>query len=131
MVVCSASLVVTRFMAVGIYGTGDASFIMEYDVRPNRLFVEYLVYPKEVFGMLWSGYKLELFIGAVVSLATIFFRLEVDSSFGVRPCISALVLADPFSFIGCCNGCYGGKINPWSQAAKPSDGRVFDRSTNE
>ncbi|MGF1887537.1 LTA synthase family protein [Photobacterium profundum] len=47
------------------------SFIMEYDVRPNRLFVEYLVYPKEVFGMLWSSYKLELFIGFVVSLITV------------------------------------------------------------
>ncbi|WP_407334423.1 LTA synthase family protein [Enterovibrio sp. 27052020O] len=46
-------------------------FIMEYDLRPNRLFVEYLVYPKEVFGMLWSGYKLELFIGLVVSLLTL------------------------------------------------------------
>lgn len=47
------------------------SFIMEYDVRPNRLFVEYLVYPKEVFGMLWSGYKLELFIGMVASIITV------------------------------------------------------------
>ncbi len=28
------------------------SFIQEYNIRPNRLFVEYLVYPKEVFGML-------------------------------------------------------------------------------
>lgn len=46
-------------------------FIIEYDLRPNRLFIEYLVYPKEVFGMLWSGYKLELFIGLVVSVATV------------------------------------------------------------
>jgi len=62
------------------------SFIMEYDVRPNRLFVEYLVYPKEVFGMLWSGYKLELFIGAVVSLATIFFGWKLT-----RHLVSGLV----------------------------------------
>lgn len=46
-------------------------FILEYDLRPNRLFIEYLVYPKEVFSMLWSGYKLELLVGSVVSLATI------------------------------------------------------------
>lgn len=32
-------------------------FLYEYDSRPNRLFVEYLVYPREVFAMLWSGYK--------------------------------------------------------------------------
>lgn len=49
------------------------SFIMEYDLRPNRLFVEYLIYPKEVFGMLWSGYKLELFIGFIGSTLTLFF----------------------------------------------------------
>jgi len=48
-------------------------FIMEYDVRPNRLFVEYLKYPEEVFGMLWSGYKLELFIGLIGSLTTLYF----------------------------------------------------------
>ncbi len=48
-------------------------FIMEYDVRPNRLFVEYLKYPAEVFGMLWSGYKLELLIGLLGSIASIYF----------------------------------------------------------
>ncbi|MBE3657298.1 hypothetical protein BOO92_11495 [Vibrio navarrensis] len=48
-------------------------FIMEYDLRPNRLFVEYLIYPKEVFSMLWSGYKLELFIGLIGSVATLWF----------------------------------------------------------
>lgn len=48
-----------------------APFIIEYDLRPNRLFIEYLIYPKEVFSMLWSGYKLELFIGAIVSTATV------------------------------------------------------------
>lgn len=47
------------------------SFIMEYDLRPNRLFVEYLIYPKEVFSMLWAGYKLELFIGLLGSITTL------------------------------------------------------------
>lgn len=32
-------------------------FVYEYDSRPNRLFIEYLVYPREVFAMLWTGYK--------------------------------------------------------------------------
>jgi phosphoglycerol transferase MdoB-like AlkP superfamily enzyme len=35
-------------------------FLAEYDVRPNRLFIEYLVYPREVFAMLWEGYRLAL-----------------------------------------------------------------------
>ncbi len=48
-------------------------FILEYDVRPNRLFVEYLKYPQEVFAMLWSGYKLELFVGFVGSVLSIYF----------------------------------------------------------
>lgn len=46
-------------------------FILEYDLRPNRLFIEYLVYPKEIMSMLWSGYKLELFIGILVSVFAI------------------------------------------------------------
>lgn len=36
-------------------------FFAEYDVWPNFLFVEYLIYPKEVFTMIFSAYKLELF----------------------------------------------------------------------
>lgn len=40
-------------------------FIMEYDVRPNRIFVEYLKYPHEVFGMLWTGFKIHIFAGVV------------------------------------------------------------------
>src|SRR5690606_32193756 len=43
-------------------------FIAEYDTRPNRLYIEYLKHPKEVFGMLWRGYKLAI-ITARVSLA--------------------------------------------------------------
>ncbi|OZI55823.1 sulfatase [Bordetella genomosp. 1] len=42
-------------------------FIAEYDTRPNRLYFEYLVHPREVAGMLWEGYKGVLF-GAFVVL---------------------------------------------------------------
>ncbi|WP_372378464.1 LTA synthase family protein [Vibrio natriegens] len=48
-----------------------APFIQEYDLRPNRLFIEYLIYPKEVMSMLWTGYKLELFIGAAGTAITL------------------------------------------------------------
>lgn len=40
-------------------------FIFEYDTRPNRLYVEYLKHPREVFGMLWKGYK-AVILGASV-----------------------------------------------------------------
>lgn len=32
------------------------AFIETYDFRPNRLFIEYLIYPKEVFSMLIEGH---------------------------------------------------------------------------
>jgi len=35
-------------------------FIAEYDKRPDRVFIEYLVYPREVFAMLWANHKLGL-----------------------------------------------------------------------
>jgi len=43
-------------------------FIAEYDVRPNRLFVEYLKYPNEVIPMLWGGFKIHVFasIGFII-----------------------------------------------------------------
>jgi phosphoglycerol transferase len=44
------------------------TFIMEYDLRPNRLFLDYLIYPKEVASMLFGGYKIEI----VLTLVTIF-----------------------------------------------------------
>jgi len=47
------------------------TFILEYDLRPNRLLIEYLIYPKEVFSMLWTGYKLEILISSSVLILTI------------------------------------------------------------
>ncbi|QYJ75259.1 LTA synthase family protein [Shewanella sp. FJAT-52076] len=43
------------------------SFIEEYGIRPNRLYVEYLIYPKEVLSMLWSGRPMELVFGLLAS----------------------------------------------------------------
>ncbi len=36
-------------------------FILEYGVRPNHLYVQYLMYPREVFSTLWGGHKVALF----------------------------------------------------------------------
>ena len=44
------------------------SFINQYDVRPNRLFVEYLVHPREVGMTLWADYRW-LLLGAVLLVA--------------------------------------------------------------
>lgn len=54
------------------------SFIVEYDLRPNRLFIEYLIYPQEVLNMLWSGYKLELFCGITISIITLLYGWKLS-----------------------------------------------------
>jgi len=41
-------------------------FFAQYDVRPNYKFVEYLEYPKEVFGMIMADYKLALSLALVM-----------------------------------------------------------------
>ncbi|MDQ1363843.1 MAG: hypothetical protein QG652_1705 [Pseudomonadota bacterium] len=49
------------------------SFINQYDLRPNYIFVEYLKYPKEVFSTLWSGYKLQLISSAIITILSGYF----------------------------------------------------------
>ncbi|MDX1748810.1 MAG: LTA synthase family protein [Methylophaga sp.] len=44
------------------------AFISQYDLRPNRLFVEYLRYPKEVFATLWQGFRWPLLIGLALTV---------------------------------------------------------------
>ena len=61
----AAALVLVVFMELS-----SPQFIAQYDVRPNRLFVEYLSYPKEVFATLWNGFRLALLVG--ISLTLIF-----------------------------------------------------------
>lgn len=46
------------------------TFINEYDLRPNRLLVEYLRYPNEVSAMLWTGYKAEILISLFALVLT-------------------------------------------------------------
>ncbi|TFH71711.1 LTA synthase family protein [Gammaproteobacteria bacterium LSUCC0112] len=50
-------------------------FILEYDVRPNRLYIEYLKYPKEVLSMLWQGYLLVVAL-AVTATATLIYLMH-------------------------------------------------------
>ncbi len=47
------------------------AFVTEYGVRPNRLYVEYLIYPKEVLSMLWAGRKGELLLAVIFSGAVL------------------------------------------------------------
>lgn len=61
-------------------------FIGEYDVRPNRIFVEYLKYPNEVFSMLWRGFKVEIFSAlAAVALAGLLVHGFMRPWLGMQP----------------------------------------------
>lgn len=43
------------------------AFLDEYDTRPNRLFFEYLKYPREVGAMLWKEYRAALLGGVLLT----------------------------------------------------------------
>ena len=43
-------------------------FFLQYDVRPNYLFLEYLEYPHEIASLLFKDYKLELLISFIMRL---------------------------------------------------------------
>lgn len=45
------------------------AFLAEYDQRPNCLFFEYLLYPREVFGMLWASHRAALLGGGALTAA--------------------------------------------------------------
>lgn len=83
---CVTALVLMAFMELS-----TPAFIAQYDIRPNRLFIEYLRYPKEVFSTLWQGFKAPLllgifFTGVAVMLFGRFLRLpETSVSVGNWP----------------------------------------------
>lgn len=60
---------VTSISALIFFEALTPTFILEYDLRPNRLFIEYLIYPKEVLSMLFSGFKIEI-VSCVIIVAT-------------------------------------------------------------
>ncbi len=62
-------------------------FIIEYDTRPNRLYVDYLKHPREVFGMLWKGYKTAalLTIAGLSAFAVLGHFLFTDWGQGFSP----------------------------------------------
>ncbi|TKB45452.1 LTA synthase family protein [Thalassotalea mangrovi] len=64
-------LFLTFALLVIFFELSTPTFILEYGVRPNRLFIEYLTYPQEVFNMLLHGHLFTLVtvVGLLVLLA--------------------------------------------------------------
>ena len=75
-------------------------FIKQYDTRPNRLFLDYLIYPKEVIGTLLKSYLPSILISAILLNSAMFFALKfgkklfypVESSYKIRLLIFPLVV---------------------------------------
>lgn len=81
-------------------------FIEQYDIRPNRLFIEYLG-SSEVIGTIWTRYRLNLLLALAVSAGAAFgaARLGCWLARGVGLWSSprramALLLAAPLIFLG-------------------------------
>jgi len=51
-------------------------FIDQYDTRPNKLFLDYLIYPKEVANMLMKGRPLTVIITLILSGVALYFGFK-------------------------------------------------------
>lgn len=49
------------------------NFVEQYDTRPNRLFLDYLIYPKEVMGTLLKSYLPSLIITTIALIVAVYF----------------------------------------------------------
>ena len=76
----------------------SASFISEFDSRPNYIFVEYLLYPSEVLPTVFSERPVELVAFSLITVLvawTVFRWLRNDSSATLRLSLSTCVIATP------------------------------------
>ncbi|MGY0557290.1 MULTISPECIES: LTA synthase family protein [unclassified Lysobacter] len=77
-------------------------FMGEYGLRPNRLFIEYLVYPHEVLSTLWHGRPLQLLLAPIAVAMVLwlgwklawrlFARQPPAAPWGLRAVLAVLVL---------------------------------------
>ena len=93
------------FIGVVFLELATPSFINQYDARPNEIFLEYLVYPKEVASTLLAGYSYQLIAALfVIALATVGLRRVLSRSLELpqRPMhLLAAVLLTPALLILC------------------------------
>lgn len=97
------------------------AFVAEYDSRPNRLFVEYLVHPREVSSMLIKGYLGSLVIASVLTaiVAVVAWRLFASvvaptRSTGPLRRLVLLVVTAPLLFLGARSSLQHRPVNPSS-----------------
>ena len=74
-----SSIVVTLIVVIE---ASTPAFITQYDVRPNRLFVEYLDYPQEVFSMLLHGHLFAMISTLIIAtLSCVFAYRYINAAF--------------------------------------------------
>ena len=78
------------------------NFIETFDLRPNRLFIEYLVHPKEVFTMLINGHLTTVIISSLLAVVSLVVYWKLSGwatnhlrfpNWKFRPLIGLLVAA--------------------------------------
>jgi len=77
-------------------------FINEYDTRPNRLFIDYLLYPNEVGGTLIKGYLGSIAITIIVLGAALYFGIKKAPQLfypRITPYKTKLILFLPVAFL--------------------------------
>jgi len=73
------------FAAVVYIEIATPSFINEFDVEPDRRFIEYLIYPREVIGMLWSAYRYQLFFAVAATGSAVYVLNRFLRPTSVKP----------------------------------------------
>lgn len=91
------SLIITIQLLLEI---STPSFIIEYGVRPNHIYVEYLIYPKEVLSTLVNGHLFESLFCILICITSfiLFYKLASKlyrdyTSIKVKKSLLCLVLA--------------------------------------
>ena len=54
----------------------SANFINQYDTRPNRIYIDYLIYPKEVIGTLLKSYLPSIIITIIILTISVYFGIR-------------------------------------------------------
>ena len=56
-------------------------FVKQYDTRPNKIFLDYLIYPKEVFGMLLKSYLTSIIVTFLILGVVLYFAVKKGQSY--------------------------------------------------
>lgn len=56
-------------------------FVKQYDTRPNKIFLDYLIYPKEVVGMLLKSYLTSIVVTFLILGLALYFAIKKGKRF--------------------------------------------------